>query len=108
MKRTKTYIPAPEYHKTLWAYKTYPDVFKRIDKYPITNIKFNKKYLPIQNLVSLESVNLIVDEFYIGAWEPIYLNEKGYLTDGQHRLAAAKRMKLKYIDVIEIKESKLK
>jgi ParB-like chromosome segregation protein Spo0J len=33
-------------------------------------------------------------------WTPITLDEEGYLLDGQHRLEAAKRMGLKYIDVV--------
>lgn len=108
MKRTRSYIPSPEYHKTRWAYSAYPEVFKRIDKYPIEEIKFNKKYLPFNNPIRQDTVNSIVTEFYIGAWEPIYINEKGYLTDGQHRLTAAKRMNLDYIDVILINENKLR
>lgn len=106
MKRTKNYIPSPEYHKTRWAYSAYPSVFKRIDKYPIGKIKFSKKHLPFNNPVRQDTINSIVTEFYIGAWEPIYLNEKGYLEDGQHRLAAAKKMSLKYLDVIIVNNSK--
>jgi ParB-like chromosome segregation protein Spo0J len=105
MKKTKSYIPSPEYHKTRWAYSAYPDVFKRTDKYPIEKIKFNKKYLPFKNPVRQDTVNSILTEFYVGAWEPIFLNEKGYLIDGQHRLATAKKMKLKYIDVIIVNNS---
>lgn len=105
MIKAKNYIPSPEYHKTLWAYTAFPEVFKRIDKYPINKIKFDKKYLPFQNPVIINSVNSIVDEFYLGAWEPIFLNEKGYLTDGQHRLAAARKMHLKFIDVIIVNDS---
>jgi ParB-like chromosome segregation protein Spo0J len=105
MKKTKNYIPAPEYHKTLWAYSAYPELFRRFDKYPIRKIKFNNKYLHFKNPVRQNTVNSIVTEFYIGAWEPIFLNEKGYLTDGQHRLAAANKMKLKYIDVIIVNDS---
>jgi ParB-like chromosome segregation protein Spo0J len=36
----------------------------------------------------------------IYCWIPITVNKELYLLDGQHRLEAAKRMKLKYIDVV--------
>lgn len=58
------------------------------------------------NNVGEESVNAIVKDFYIGAWGSIFLNPKNYLIDGQHRLAAAKRMGFKFIDIVIINESK--
>lgn len=75
-----------------------------IKKLPINKIKFNKKYLSYPNPIREESVNWIVNDFYQDAWEPIFLNPKYYLKDGQHRLEAAKRMGLKYIDVVIINE----
>lgn len=75
-------------------------------KFPIDRIKFNKKYLSYANKVSEKSVNYIVTDFHLEGWEPIFLNPKNYLIDGQHRLAAAKKMKLKFIDIVIIDEKK--
>ena len=104
----KKYIAAPNHFKNYFTYKEYPEVFRPIDKYPIRKIKFNKKYLAIPNAIREEDVNYIVNEFNIEGWEPIYINEKGYLIDGQHRLTAAKKMKMDYIDVVLLNEEKMK
>jgi len=76
-----------------------------IEKFPIKKIKFDKKYLSYANTVREEDVNNIVNEFYLEAWEPIFLNPQEFLIDGQHRLAAAKKMGLKYMDVVIIDEN---
>lgn len=76
-----------------------------IKKYPIDKIKFSKKYLSIANKVSETEVGGIVSDFHIEGWEPIFLNPKNYLIDGQHRLAAAKIMGLTLVDVVIINEN---
>jgi hypothetical protein len=76
-----------------------------ITRFPIEKIKLNKKYLSFANPVSEEDINYIVSDFYLYAWEPIFLNPKKYLIDGQYRLAAAKKMGLKFMDVIIIYEN---
>ena len=38
--------------------------------------------------------------FHKESWEPVTLDREYFLRDGQHRLAAAKKMGLKYIDAI--------
>jgi uncharacterized protein (DUF1015 family) len=85
---------------------TTPGFCTPIKKYPIDKIKFSKKYLSFANTVREEDINSIISNFYIDAWEPIFLNPKNYLIDGQHRLAAAKRMGLKFLDVVIINEEK--
>jgi uncharacterized protein (DUF1015 family) len=77
-----------------------------IKKYPIDKIKFSKKYLAFANTVCDESVNSIVNDFYLDAWEPIFLNPKNYLIDGQHRLTAARKMGLKYLDIVIIDDKR--
>ncbi|MCE5304695.1 ParB N-terminal domain-containing protein [bacterium] len=44
------------------------------------------------------------NDFYLGACEPIFLNSSNYIIDGQHRLATAKTLGLKYMDVVIIDE----
>lgn len=73
---------------------------KIIHKFPIFKVKFDKNRLSYQNQVLDSTVNNIVYNFYSEGWEPIVLDNEYYLRDGQHRLAAARIMGLKYIDVI--------
>ncbi|MHB1686376.1 MAG: hypothetical protein ACYCVH_03250 [Ignavibacteriaceae bacterium] len=101
------YIPCPEYHLNFSIVNTNaPGYCTPITKFPIEKIKFNRKYLSFANPVREEDVNCIVNDFYIDAWEPIFLNPKNYLIDGQHRLAAAKRLGLEFMDVVIIDEEK--
>lgn len=103
----KTYIPCPNYFMNFSVVNSAtPGFCTPIKKYPIDKIKFNKKYLSFANTVREQDVNSIISDFYIDAWEPIFLNPKKYLIDGQHRLAAAKRMGLKYMDAVIIDEEK--
>lgn len=104
----KNYIPCDNCFKITSLYKDYPEVFKSIEKYPINKIKVDKRKLEYANDVRESDVDLIVSEFLHEAWEPIFISEEGFLLDGQHRLAAAKKMKLKYLDVIEINQKNMK
>jgi hypothetical protein len=101
----KAYIPCQDYFMNFSVVNsTTPGYCTPIKKYPIDKIKFNKKYLSFANKVRNEDVNSIVNDFYIDAWEPIFLNTKYYLIDGQHRLTAAKKMGLKFLDIVIINE----
>lgn len=101
----KNYIPCIESFLDFSSVNSItPGYCTPIKKFPIDKIKFNKKYLSYPNPVLKESVDWIVNDFHHEGWEPIFLNPKKYLIDGQHRLAAAKRMGLKYIDIVIINE----
>lgn len=103
----KNYIPCPNYFMNFSVVNsTTPGFCTPIKKYPIDKIKFNKKYLSFANIVREEDVNSIVNDFYIDAWESIFLNPKNYLIDGQHRLTAAREMGLMYMDVVIIDEER--
>lgn len=103
----KNYIPCQNFFMDFSVVnKTAPGFCTPIKKCPIDKIKFKKKYLPIANDVIEEDVNWIVNDFHIEGWEPIFLNSKMYLIDGQHRLAAAKEMGLKFLDVVIIDDDK--
>jgi uncharacterized protein (DUF1015 family) len=105
----KTYIPCKDYFMNFSVVNnTTPGYCTPIKKYRIDEIKFNKKYLSFANPVREEDVNSIVNDFYIDAWEPIFLNPKHYLIDGQHRLEAAKYMGLKFMDIVIIDEESSK
>lgn len=79
--------------------------FRFLEKVPLSQIKRRSKY---RNRPSLSEVNRIVSEFSPDAWEPVMINERFFLVDGQHRLLVAKRLGLKYIDVIVANENRLK
>jgi hypothetical protein len=103
----KDYIPCPDYHMDFSIVNmSAPGFCSPIAKFPLRKIKFNKKYLSYANPVREEDVNWIVNDFHLEGWEPIFLNPKEYLIDGQHRLAAAKRMGLKFMDVVILDEGK--
>jgi hypothetical protein len=104
-KQNTNYIRALKYHKTggppiawkkgYWVAEDRVDIEKiKIVELPqVTHYKLNVKY-----------VDEIVSDFWLEGWEPIRVTEQYYLLDGQHRLAAAKTMGLKYIDVIKCKD----
>lgn len=104
----KDYIACDNCFKRTSLYKAYPEIFKSIEKYPINKIKVDKRKLSYANDVREKDVDIIVSEFLLEAWEPIFISEEGYLIDGQHRLAAARKMKLKYLDVIQINQKNMK
>lgn len=69
-------------------------------KTPIEKIKVDKTLFSFQNEVNWIEVEYISKNFEIGDWFPIMVNRDFFLLDGQHRLAAAQRMKLQYLDVV--------
>lgn len=71
-----------------------------MQKFPIEKIKVDKSLFSFQNKVNWDEVDYMCSNFEIGAWFPVMVNSDSFLLDGQHRLAAAKKMKLKYIDVV--------
>ncbi len=66
----------------------------------ISTIKINEDLFSYQNKVSESATLDIVRNFDNELWMPITVNQKYYLLDGQHRLAAAKYLGLEYIDVV--------
>lgn len=69
-------------------------------KTSIEKIKVDKTLFSFQNEVNWTEVEYISKNFEIGVWFPIMVNRDFFLLDGQHRLAAAQRMKLQYLDVV--------
>jgi hypothetical protein len=69
-------------------------------KIPIEKLKIDKALFSFQNDVDMEAVEHMCKNFEIGAWYPVMVNPDFFLLDGQHRLAAAQKMKLQFIDVV--------
>jgi len=103
--RNKNYISSPKRFKQKISFLGSSFMWERgywtaEEKVEINKIKFDK--LPYVDHCKLdkEYVKGIVSDFYLEVWEPIRVNDEYVLVDGQHRIAAAKIMGLKYIDVI--------
>lgn len=94
------YIESPEWFKTYSSFEEHPEIWQIENKVPISKIKIDKQYFALNNEIIPQSVDNIVNEFYLDAWEPITVNQNYFLLDGQHRLESAKRMGLKYIDIL--------
>jgi DNA adenine methylase len=73
-------------------------VFKQ--KVKINEIKIDKSLMSFDNPIFDSTLDNIIYYFDENCWIPITVNKDLYLLDGQHRLEAAKRMNLKYIDVV--------
>jgi len=70
------------------------------DKVKIDNIIVDKSLHCQKNDILESTIIKIISNFDLLFWIPITINKDYFLLDGQHRLEAAKRMKLKFIDVI--------
>jgi hypothetical protein len=69
-------------------------------KIPIEKLKIDKSLFSFQNDVDMDEVEYMCKNFEISAWYPVMVNPDFFLLDGQHRLAAAQKMDLQYIDVV--------
>ena len=102
----KNYIPV-ELWRTTYTRPQIAESFTFVEKVPLSKIKIDKSLFSWQNEVSPSHVDFIVENFDIDFWMPILINSEYFLLDGQHRLQVAKKLGLKYIDVVIDKERKL-
>lgn len=70
------------------------------EKVPIKDVKIDRSLFAWDNPVYPEQVDFLVENFNQEFWTPIIVNPEIYLLDGQHRLEVAKRLGLKYIDIL--------
>ena len=96
----KTYIPSPGYLTSMYSNPQFHGRWVVVTKTPIEKIRIDKSLFSFQNGVNWNAVEYMTENFELGAWFPIFVNPDFFLLDGQHRLATAKKMKLKYIDVV--------
>ena len=89
------YIPIEQFQEE--AFSKWGTILHKFD---ISKISVDKSRFSFCNEVIPSEVDNIAYYFQKEAWEPITLDEEYFLRDGQHRLAAAKKMGLKYIDAI--------
>jgi DNA adenine methylase len=79
------------FEEPFWTFK---------EKVSINEIRIDKKLMSFENRILNSTLNNIIYYFDEDFWLPITINKDYFLLDGQHRLEAAKRMNLKYIDVV--------
>ncbi len=98
--KTRKYIKALDFNKKLFIQNFDKPYWTIKDRFPISEIKIDKNRMSFQNEVCQSVVSDILNYFDLYCWIPITLDKEFYLLDGQHRLSAAKRMNLEYIDVV--------
>ena len=89
------YIPIDRFQEQ--SFSKYGTILHKFD---ISKISIDKSQFSFCNEVIPSEVDNIAYNFHQEGWEPITLDEEYFLKDGQHRLAAAKKMGLRYIDAI--------
>ena len=92
----KNYIPVDLWKDTF----NKPPVLVFVEKVPLSKIKIDKSLFSFQNEVDPQQVDFIANNFDIDFWMPIRVDPDYFLLDGQHRLQVARRLGLKYIDVV--------
>lgn len=94
------YIPSPDYLTSMYSKPEFNGRWVVQTKIPIEKLKIDKSLFSFQNDVDLDAVEYMCQTFEVGAWYPVMVNPDFFLLDGQHRLAAAQKMQLQYIDVV--------
>lgn len=95
-----TYIPSPDYLTSMYSKPEFNGRWIVMSKIPIEKIKVDKSLFSFQNEVNWGDVEYMSKNFEVSAWFPVMVNPEFFLLDGQHRLAAAQKMKLRYLDVV--------
>ena len=96
----KKYIPMGEIWKETYSRLEITKSFHLVEKVPLSKITIDKRLFCWQNEVDPAQVDFIVKNFDQDFWMPILVNRDYFLLDGQHRLQAAMRMGLKFIDAV--------
>lgn len=95
------YIPSPEHWREMFQKYRFYEVKEQVS---IDAIKINRALFSYDNKISTDSVEYMCKNFEHDAWMPVTVSKKMYLLDGQHRIACARKLGLKYIDVIILSE----
>jgi len=100
MPRRKDYIESPKHWKNMYTNVSFNGTWRSVDKLPIECIKIDRSLFSYDNKEDTTQVLDILANFDQKLWIPLLVNEQFFLLDGQHRLAVAKQLCLKYVDVI--------
>ena len=94
----------PDYIPVSNIYSSYNLMGKIVRKIPIEDLRIDKSRLSFANEILEDTVETIVYHFDDDWWLPIFIDKDYCLRDGQHRLVAAKRMGLRFIDALLLNE----
>lgn len=95
------YIPALEMNKEGLFVRNYDKPYWKVyNKFELEKIKIDSNKFSYKNEIDKSLIENIIANFDLTFWIPITLDKEYYLLDGQHRLEAAKKMGLDYIDVV--------
>ena len=100
MRPKRIYIPSPDYLTSMYSKPEFNGRWVVQTKIPIEKLKIDKSLFSFQNDVDMDEVEYMCKNFEISAWYPVMVNPGFFLLDGQHRLVAAQKMNLQYIDVV--------
>jgi DNA modification methylase len=99
MKKLSDYVPASQGITS--TYNVFNGTnFTFISRFPVERIKSEERSAEAQKEIDYNWVAHILGNFDDRLWEPIVLDHDYYLIDGYHRLAVAKLLRLRYIDII--------
>lgn len=99
MKR-REYIPTPAHWNEMFVRISNNPRWTPEAKVPIDKIRIDKKYFEFRNDIDPNHVLDMLVNFDQELWMPVTVNRDYFLLDGQHRLAVAKQMCLKFVDVL--------
>ena len=98
LKRAK-YIPCEE--SSLPGFLIHKNYHVQLNWFFKSKVEINKIKLPKnRNYIDKETLNSISQNFYPFAWEPVRVSPNMEILDGYHRLIAAKKIGLKYLDIL--------
>jgi len=94
----RDYIPARKLLYPIFQSLAVKGLYEIRLKFPISEIKYDKRLFV--NELSHPCVLEMLLNFDREYWDAVMISEDAYLVDGQHRLAVAKLMGIKYIDAV--------
>lgn len=98
--RSRYYIPTPKHWSDMYVRNFDKPYWTPQVKVSIDRIRIDRNKFAFNNKVSTSKVFDILINFDKELWIPIMVDKEYFLLDGQHRLAVARQLGLKYVDVI--------
>lgn len=98
----------PDYIPVSNIYSSYKLMGEMLRKIPLDKLRIDKSRVSFANDIIEDTVDTIVHHFDGDWWLPIFIDKDYCIRDGQHRITAAKKMGLKYIDVLLLNEENSK
>lgn len=98
--KNSCYIPTPKHWSAMYVENFDKPYWTPEAKVPIDRIRIDRNRFAFDNEVSASRVLEMLVNFDRELWVPILVDKDYFLLDGQHRLAVARQLGLKYVDII--------